>query len=187
MNNNYYVLKIGNATTAETDRKIKVGKKANIRAKVVKFDMDYMEEDYGFSLVLNWIEPIFREVNFYDVFENLTGSNFTVIPSQLCYLGEYDDYYLLHFHKTFKTVDLDKSEIENIGESLTGIKKLVLSEEKLSQIDDSDKIIFALEESPDIFIFHESIVKQIQDILSKRLKNIEIDDFEFIPIEQFQN
>ena len=69
----------------------------------------------------------------------------------------------MHCYNEIEAVDLEKSVYRKPG-ILMFIDKFELDEEKLSKIPLEKRLIFRLDESTDIYLFHQSIVDEINKL-----------------------
>ena len=89
-------------------------------------------------------------------------------------------YYVMHIYNRIACIDRLKSiiEIDKKGGYISDIEKFSIDHKVFDKIPLEDRLIFFLDESVNIKIFHESIVKEIKKMDMKGVRFIKVSDWD---------
>jgi len=89
-----------------------------------------------------------------------------------------EEYFLIHTYNFIACVDKESSVYDALPSGRLCIEELALDEKKLSKIPEEERLIFRLDESTSIYLFHESIVNKIKNINPTGIKFYRVDDWD---------
>ena len=110
----------------------------------------------------------------YDILEPLKLHNVQFVPASVEVKKgkeEVEGYWLMHNYNRLECMDLEKSDcdIDEDDGDVTWIRKIVLSEEKLSQVPLEQRLFFRMKEDYPTHLIHKSLVDKIMEIEPKGL------------------
>ena len=109
----------------------------------------------------------------YDILEPLKLHNVQFIPASVEVKKgkDIEGFWLIHNYNRLECMDLEKSDIDISPSSgkVRWIRKIVLSQEKLSQIPLEQRLFFRMKEDYPTHLIHKSLVDKIMEIEPKGL------------------
>ena len=109
----------------------------------------------------------------YDILEPLKLNNVQFVPASIEVKKgkDIEGYWLMHNYNHLECMDLEKSDCKISSKSgdIISIQKIVLSQEKLSQIPLEQRLFFRMKEDYPTHLIHKSLVDKIMEIEPKGL------------------
>ena len=109
----------------------------------------------------------------YDILEPLKLNNVQFVPASIEVKKgkDIEGYWLMHNYNHLECMDLEKSDcdISKVDGSVCWIRKIVLSQEKLSQVPLEQRLFFRMKEDYPTHLIHKSLVDKIMEIEPKGL------------------
>jgi len=98
---------------------------------------------------------------------NIELKDVQFIPARIKTPGKvYDNYYLLHMYNLIRCLDVENSDCD-IDEDLNDvedIRRFLLDEKRLSEIELNKRLLFVMWEYPSLYICHDCIKRKLESI-----------------------
>jgi hypothetical protein len=112
-----------------------------------------------------------------DVLEPLHLRGVQLIPADVrVKVGDIRRYWLVHAYRRIACVDRQQSllDVDEDDGDVLGIQKLVLDEKALEQLPEEERLIFRLDESPSLHLFHQTVVSAVLALQPEGLQFIPV-------------
>lgn len=123
---------------------------------------------------------------FPELIKDFDADGFELVPVKVkCDADVFEIYHLVNFPEPIECFDAKNSVFDEILLSIHGLEKLVLDEEKLSNIPESKKQFFCMKESKKIKLVSEKFKDHLIESYKARF-GLKLRDIAFIPVSEYK-